>query len=134
MFLGFLSMTETPNSSSQATPSLCSFPVSSSCYLSVLQGGCPFLCSGSSLMMHCSCLLPVQDGAVGLGCFFFSSSSSVLGRHCEPGAGILVGWEDPLGEGMATHSSILAWRIPMERGSWRAIVHGVSKSWTRLSN
>ena len=32
-------MTETPNSSSQATPSLCSFPVSSSCYLSVLQGG-----------------------------------------------------------------------------------------------
>ena len=23
-----------------------------------------------------------------------------------------LGWEDPLGEGMATHSSILAWRIP----------------------
>ena len=27
-------------------------------------------------------------------------------------------WEDPLEEGMATHSSILAWRIPMERGAW----------------
>ena len=28
-----------------------------------------------------------------------------------------LGWEDPLEEGMATHSSILAWRIPMERGA-----------------
>ena len=31
-----------------------------------------------------------------------------------------LGWEDPLEEGMATHSSILAWRIPMDRGAWRA--------------
>ena len=31
-------------------------------------------------------------------------------------------WEDPLDEGMATHSSILAWRIPMDRGAWRATV------------
>jgi len=29
-----------------------------------------------------------------------------------------LGWEDPLEEGMATHSSILAWRIPMDRGAW----------------
>ena len=29
----------------------------------------------------------------------------------------LLGWEDPLEEGMATHSSILAWRIPMDRGA-----------------
>ena len=36
-------------------------------------------------------------------------------------------WEDPLEEGMATHSSIFAWRIPMDRGVWRATVHGVSK-------
>ena len=34
--------------------------------------------------------------------------------------------EDPLEEGMATHSSILAWRIPMDRGAWRATVHGVN--------
>ena len=33
-----------------------------------------------------------------------------------------LGWEDPLEEGMATHSSILAWRILMDRGAWRAIV------------
>ena len=29
-----------------------------------------------------------------------------------------LGWEDPLQEGMATLSSILAWRIPMDRGAW----------------
>ena len=45
-----------------------------------------------------------------------------------------LGWEDPLGEGMATYSSILAWRIPMDRGAWQATVHGVAKSWTQLSN
>ena len=40
----------------------------------------------------------------------------------------------PLEEGMATHSSILAWRIPMDREAWvGAIVHGVTKSWIRLS-
>ena len=33
-----------------------------------------------------------------------------------------LGWEDPLEEGMETHSSILAWRIPMDRGAWRATV------------
>ena len=43
-----------------------------------------------------------------------------------------LGWEDPLEEGMATHSSILARRIPMDRGAWWAIVQGVAKSWTWL--
>ena len=37
------------------------------------------------------------------------------------------GWEDALEEGMTTHTSILAWRIPMERGAWRTTVHGVTK-------
>ena len=37
-----------------------------------------------------------------------------------------LGWEDPLEQGMATHSSILAWRIPMDRGAWWATVHGVA--------
>ena len=40
------------------------------------------------------------------------------------------GREDALEKEMATHSSILAWRIPMDRGAWRAIVHGVAKSQT----
>ena len=39
-----------------------------------------------------------------------------------------LGWEDPLEEGMVTQSSILAWRIPMDRGAWRATVHGVRES------
>ena len=41
-----------------------------------------------------------------------------------------MGWEDPLEEGVATHSSILAWTIPMGREAWRAIFHGVEKSRT----
>ena len=36
-------------------------------------------------------------------------------------------WEDPLEKEMATHSSNLAWRIPMNRGAWWATVHGVTK-------
>ena len=43
-------------------------------------------------------------------------------------------WEDPLEEGMATHSSTLVWRIPMDKGFWWATVHGVTKSQTRLGN
>ena len=43
-----------------------------------------------------------------------------------------LGWEDALEEGMAIHSSILAWRIPMDREAWRATVHGVAKSRTEL--
>ena len=38
-----------------------------------------------------------------------------------------LGGEDPLEEGMATHSSILAWIIHMDRGAWWAIVHGVAE-------
>ena len=42
--------------------------------------------------------------------------------------------ENPLGKEMTTHSSILAWRIPWTKGAWRATVHGIAKSQTRLSN
>ena len=45
-----------------------------------------------------------------------------------------LGWEDLLEEGMATHSSILAWTIPMDKGAGRATVHEVAKSQTRLSD
>ena len=45
-----------------------------------------------------------------------------------------LGWKDSLEEGMASYSSILAWRIPMDRGARQAIVHGVSKSQTWLSD
>ena len=39
-----------------------------------------------------------------------------------------LGWGDPLEESMATHSSILAWKTPVDRGAWWAAVHGVTKS------
>ena len=45
-----------------------------------------------------------------------------------------LGWEDPLEEGMATHSSVLAWRILMGKGAWRATFHGVAKSQTQRSD
>ena len=32
-----------------------------------------------------------------------------------------LGWENPLEGGMAIHSRILAWRIPMDRGTWWAV-------------
>ena len=38
-----------------------------------------------------------------------------------------LGWEDPMQEGLATQSSILAWRVPTDRGAWQATVHGVER-------
>ena len=43
-----------------------------------------------------------------------------------------LGWEDSLEKGMATYSSILARETTMDRRAWRATVHGVAKSQTRL--
>ena len=41
-----------------------------------------------------------------------------------------LGWEDFLEEEIATHSSILAWKNPMDRGVLRSTVHGITKNWT----
>ena len=45
-----------------------------------------------------------------------------------------MGWEGPLEKGTATHSSILAWRNPMGRRAWWAIVHRVTNSQTQLTD
>ena len=45
-----------------------------------------------------------------------------------------LGWEDPLEKGMATYFSIVAWKNPMGRGALWAMVHGVTKYRTWLSN
>ena len=45
-----------------------------------------------------------------------------------------LGWEDSLEEGMATHSSVLVWRILMDEEAWWATIHGAAKSQTRLSD
>ena len=44
-----------------------------------------------------------------------------------------LGLNDPLEKEIATHSSILAWKSPMDRGAWWATAHRVAKSWTQLS-
>ena len=63
----------------------------------------------------------------------FAGGSDGKESACHAGdLGLIPGWEDPLEEGMATHSSILAWRISMDIGTWLAAVHGVTKSWTGL--
>lgn len=43
-----------------------------------------------------------------------------------------LGQKDPLEEGVAIHSSTLAWRLPIDRGAWQATVHRDAKSWTEL--
>ena len=54
---------------------------------------------------------------------------------CHAGAlGLIPGLGRSPGGGHGTLSSILAWKIPMDRGAWRAAVHGVTKSQTRLSD
>ena len=47
---------------------------------------------------------------------------------------LYLGQEDPLEKGMATHSSILAWRMPKDRGALWATVRGVANSQTRPSD
>ena len=44
------------------------------------------------------------------------------------------GREDPLEKELATHSNILAWKNPTDRGAWWTIVNGGAKSWTRLND
>ena len=65
---------------------------------------------------------PLQDSWASL------VAQSVKNLPAIPGTWVQsLGWEDPLEEGMTTHSFILEWRIPMDRGAWRATVHWVSE-------
>ena len=45
-----------------------------------------------------------------------------------------LGQEDPLEKEMATHSCMLVWEVLWTEEPGWAIVHGVAKSWTQLSN
>ena len=56
---------------------------------------------------------------------YFPGGSRRKESACNAGdPGSVLGWEDPLGKGMATHSSSLPWRIPMDRGAWWAMYMG----------
>ena len=65
---------------------------------------------------------------------FPSSSGGKESAYNAGDLGSIPGLGRSPGGGKATHSRILAWRIPMDRGAWWAIVHGVTKSQTRLSD
>ena len=65
----------------------------------------------------------------------FPGGSDSKESTCSAGdVGLIPGWEDLMEEGMATHSSILAWRIAMDRGAQQATVQGVAKSQTWLND
>ena len=65
--------------------------------------------------------------------FIFCSDGKA--SACNAGdLGLIPGWGRSPGGGTATHSSILAWRIPKDRGAWWAVFHGVPKSQTQLSD
>ena len=71
-----------------------------------------------------------------LKCLSFPGGSDSKESACNEGKTWVwsLSWKDPLKEGMATHSNILAWRIPKDRGAWQTTVHGVAKSQTWLSD
>jgi len=61
----------------------------------------------------------------------FTGGSDDKESACSAGdLGSIPGLGKPMEEEMATPSSIIAWRIPMDRGAWWATVHGVAKNWT----
>ena len=61
---------------------------------------------------------------------FLGSSDGKASAYNMGDPGSILGWEDPLEKEMATHSSIHAWKNPMDRGAWRATVYGVAKTRT----
>ena len=65
----------------------------------------------------------------------FPGGSDIKESTCNAGdLGSTPGLGRSLEESLATHSSILAWRSPMNIGAWQAAVHRVAKSWTGLRN
>ena len=73
-------------------------------------------------------------------CIFFMEDGSSLVAHTVKNLPTMrktwvwpLGWEEPLEEGMATHSSIPAWRIPWTEEPGRLQSMGVTRSWTWLS-
>ena len=65
----------------------------------------------------------------------FPGGSDSKESACNVGElGLIPGLRNPLEEVMATNSSILAWRIPMDREAWQATIHWVVKSQRGLSD
>ena len=82
---------------------------------------------GQIFLLVCSVLL------FGASSWLSDKESAWQGRKMQETQVPPLGREDSLEEGMATHSSILAWKIPMDRGAWQATVHRSAKNWLQLS-
>ena len=86
--------------------------------------------SGCEVVFHCGFDLHFPNDSQG-----FPGGSNGKEAACNVGElGLIPGLGRSPGEGMGTHSSIFAWRICMDRGAWRAAVHGVAKSRILLSD
>ena len=99
------------------------FPGGSAGKESACNAGYPGLIPGSGRSPGEVIAYPVQSS--------WSSLVAQLVKNPPPMQQIPVrflGQEDPLEEGMAIYSSILALKIPMDRGAWRATIHWLTKS------
>ena len=105
------------------------FPGSSACRESTCNAGDPVLIPGSGRSPGEGIGYPLQYSWASLVAQMVKNPPAMGETQVQ-----FLGQEDPLEEGMATHSRILAWRIPMDRGAWWAAVHGVAKGWTQLSD
>ena len=101
------------------------FPGSSVSKESMCNAGDPSSIPGSGRSPEEGIGYPLQYSWVSLGAQLIQNPSAILWKTWARS----LGWEDPLEEDMASYSSILAWRIPIDRGAWWAIVHGEAKSW-----
>ena len=80
--------------------------------------------NGQSWNCHCTCGFVIQ-----LMCYIVSLVAEIV-KNMPAMQEICfqsLSQEDPLEKGMATHSCILAWRVPWKRGSWKATVRGFTK-------
>ena len=100
-------------------PSLClsGFPGSSAGKGSACNAGDPSLIPGSKYSPGEWIGYPLQYSWASLVVQTVKNLPAVREAWVQP-----LGWEDSLEEGMTTHSSVLAWKIPMDRGVWAAIL------------
>ena len=66
--------------------------------------------------------------------FFFMGGGVALAIPAKADVGLISGWRRSPGEGNRNPLQYSCLGHPMDRGAWRAIVYGVAKSWTRLSD
>ena len=92
------------------------FPGSSACMESICNAGDPSSIPGSASSPGEGIGYPLQYSWASLMAQMVKNPTAMQETWVRS-----LGWEDPLEDGMATHSSILAWRIPMDRGAWQSM-------------